>query len=96
VPYLGVSTIANSADLANRYRLGTSEGLIVTTVMASSPASDAGISSGDIILSINGTAATDAGQITEAVRAVGIGGSVTLTIQRGYSTGDVTVVVGQL
>jgi serine protease Do len=96
VPYLGVSTIANSADLANRYRLGTSEGLIVTTVMASSPASDAGISSGDIILSINGTAATDAGQITEAVRAVGIGGSVTLTIQRGYSAGDVTVVVGQL
>jgi serine protease Do len=96
VPYLGVSTIANSADLANRYRLGTSEGLIVTTVMASSPASDAGISSGDIILSINGTAATDAGQITEAVRAVGIGGSVTLTIQRGYSTGDVTVVVGHL
>jgi serine protease Do len=96
VPYLGVSTIANSADLATRYRLGTSDGLIVTTVMASSPASQAGISAGDIILTINGTAATDAGQVTEAVRAAGIGGSVTLTIQRGYSTGDVTVVVGQL
>jgi serine protease Do len=95
VPFVGLTTIENSADLAARYRLTTDRGLIVTSVLPTSPAVDAGIEAGDIILSVDGVEVDSADQLDAAVETVGVGGTLTLTIQRGRSQGDLTVTVAE-
>lgn len=91
VPFIGVTTIANSAELATRYRLATAEGLIVTSVLPTGPASAAGLSAGDIITAIGGSEVTTDAQLDDAVAAAGVGGIVNLTIVRGRQTGEVEV-----
>jgi serine protease Do len=93
VPYIGVSTLANSSELAQRYRLATAEGLIVTSVLPTGPASAAGLQAGDIIMSVNGTSVSTDAELDAAVAAAGSGQSLTLTIMRGRQTGDLSVVI---
>jgi serine protease Do len=91
VPFVGVTTMANSADLASRYRLATAEGLIVTSVLPTGPASAAGLEAGDIILAVNGADLAGDEELDAAVAAAGAGATITLTIVRGSQTGDITV-----
>src|ERR671919_1021910 len=48
-PWLGISTIKITAQIARYYRLPTNEGALVVKVEEYSPAADAGIRAGDII-----------------------------------------------
>ena len=91
VPFIGVTTIANSAELAARYRLATGEGLIVTSVLPTGPASAAGLQAGDIILSVEGVAVSSEEDLDAAVAAAGEGGGLTLTVVRGRQSGDLEV-----
>jgi len=91
VPYIGVTTMANSAALAQRYRLTTDEGLIVTSVLPTGPASEAGLSAGDIIVAIDGSEITSDEQLDDAVAAGGAGGTINLTVVRGRQTGEIAV-----
>ena len=93
VPFVGVTTVENSEELAARYRLGSAAGLIVTSVLPTGPADDAGISPGDIILEVDGATVTSGEQLDAAVELAGPGGTLTLTIQRGRSVGDLAVEV---
>ena len=95
VSFVGVTTIENSADLAARYRLVTDRGLIVTSVLPTGPARDAGLEAGDIILAVDGVEVDSTDQLDAAVAAVGSGGTLTLTIQRGRSSGDLEVTVAE-
>ena len=95
VPFVGVTTIENSADLAARYRLVTDRGLIVTSVLPTGPARDAGLEAGDIILAVDGVEVDSTDQLDAAVAAVGSGGTLTLTIQRGRSNGNLEVTVAE-
>jgi serine protease Do len=90
-----VITIENSAELAARYRLGTAEGLIVTSVLPTSPAVEAGITAGDVILAIDGTDIASSDQLEATIEAVESGRTLTFTIQRGRSTGELEVVVAE-
>ena len=95
VPFIGATTMANSTQLASRYRLATAEGLIVTSVLPTGPASGAGLIAGDIILAIDGAAAGADEQLAAAVEAAGAGSTIILSIQRGRQTGDLEVVVAE-
>jgi len=95
VSFVGVTTIENSADLAARYRLVIDRGLIVTSVLPTGPARDAGLEAGDIILAVDGVEVDSTDQLDAAVAAVGSGGTLTLTIQRGRSSGDLEVTVAE-
>ena len=95
VPFIGVTTIANSEELAARYRLATSEGLIVTSVLPTGPAVEAGVEAGDIILAVDGEEVSSIEQLDAAVETTGAGGTLTFTIQRGRSTGDLDVQVAE-
>jgi serine protease Do len=95
VPFVGVTTIANSEELAARYRLATSEGLIVTSVLPTGPAVEAGVEAGDIILAVDGVEVSSNEQLDAVVETTGAGGTLTFTIQRGRSTGDLEVQVAE-
>jgi len=95
VPFVGVTTIANSEELAARYRLATSEGLIVTSVLPTGPAVEAGVEAGDIILAVGGEDLSSTEQLDAVVETTGAGRTLTFTIQRGRSTGDLDVQVAE-
>ena len=69
-------------------------GLTVVQVEASSPAQTAGITIGDVLLSIGGAAIRHPGQLLEAVRDHA-GESLTLGLLRGGTEQDVSVTLGE-
>lgn len=95
VPFVGVTTMDNSEELAARYRLATAEGVLVTSVLPTSPAVDAGIEAGDILLAVDGVDLASGDELTAAIEQAGPGATLTLTIQRGRSQGDVQVTVAE-
>jgi len=81
--YLGISV----GDAA-----GT--GAEVGTVRDGSPAASAGLQSGDVIVSVNGTKIDDASQLTAAVADHQPGDTLHLTVERNGSTRAITVTLG--
>jgi len=68
------------------------EGVLVASVQGESPAADAGIEPGDVIVAVDGTSATSTSVGTVVQRLRGpAGSSVTLTLRRDGTTSDVTV-----
>lgn len=82
--YLGV-TVRDNAN-------GT--GAQIGTVRDGSPAAKAGLKAGDIITAIDGTAVTDASQLTGAIGTHRPGDKVTLTVKRNGSTFKIDVTLG--
>ena len=65
----------------------------MTSVLPTGPASDAGLSAGDIIVAVNGIDVTTDEELDAAVAAAGAGQTITLTVVRGRQTGDIAVVI---
>ncbi|HEX7620217.1 MAG TPA: trypsin-like peptidase domain-containing protein [Anaerolineales bacterium] len=55
-PFMGINFQPITPDIANTYNLPVQYGVYVTSVAANSPASQAGMQTGDIITSVGGTA----------------------------------------
>jgi S1-C subfamily serine protease len=83
--YLGVSTATPNSGTA---------GAVVASVASGSPASDAGLRSGDLITAVDSTTITDSDGLVAAIAAHKPGDHVTLTIHRGSQTSDLTVTLG--
>ncbi len=82
--YLGVSIGTNMN--------GT--GAVIGAVRAGSPAAEAGVKSGDVVVAINGTQVSAANELTAAIAALGPGDKAALKVQRGGSTVTLTVTLG--
>lgn len=63
VPYLGLTYVRLSHDLASRYNLEGDTGLLVTEVSQGSPAALAGLSAGDILLTADSVPLTRASSL---------------------------------
>jgi putative serine protease PepD len=83
--FLGVSTATPNSGSA---------GAVVASVASGSPASDAGVRSGDLITAVDSTAITSSDGLVAAIAAHKPGDHVTLTIHRGSQTSDVNVTLG--
>ena len=82
--YLGVSIGMNAS--------GT--GAVIGTVRAGSPAADAGVKSGDVVVALNGKPIATANELTAAIGALQPGDKATLQVKRGASTMTLTVTLG--
>jgi putative serine protease PepD len=82
--YLGIAT----ADI-------NGEGAKVAAVQANSPAQQAGIQQGDVIKTVDGKAVTSSEDVVSAISSKSSGTKITLGLQRGGSTKDVTVTLAQ-
>jgi putative serine protease PepD len=60
-----------------------SQGVRVDRVIGRSPAAEAGIEDGDVVLSVNGTPVSTPAQLTRVVEEHGVGEVVNVTVQRG-------------
>jgi S1-C subfamily serine protease len=94
-PYLGVNFGELTPATAARLGVQAYSGVLVTSVGKGTPAADAGLQSGDIILSFDGAPTKDIQSMLKLLRfSHSIGDKVTLTVSRGGQQITLQVVLG--
>jgi len=88
-PYLGISLFTVNSAIAQSYDLATDEGALVTSVVTGTPADEAGLLPGDVIIAVDGQKVTTADDVILAIRAHLIGDMMEITYLRG--TDEITV-----
>lgn len=92
--FLGVSLQPIDSDLAEAFGTSTTQGALVVDVVEGSPADEAGLKQGDIIMKMNGMPVKGPGQLRNDVVLLPPGTKVTLTINRNGKTMSVPVTLG--
>jgi serine protease Do len=94
--YLGVRIQELTKELAQSFGLETTQGVLVAEVSQGSPAAEAGLQSGDIIVSVNGESISDVGQLRNTVAMMTPGTEVPVAIVREGKRQELTVELGEL
>jgi serine protease Do len=89
--WIGVSIQALDNDIARSLGLNNAEGALVSSVVADSPASRAGLQQGDVILNFGGHAIADNRDLTQRVGASPIGQSIRMEVLRGGQRRTLTI-----
>lgn len=82
-PYLGVSGLSVTPEIAEYYKLHAERGALVADVMRNSPASKAGLERGDIIIAFGEKAIGGIDELVRCVSKCKAGERVRLTVVRG-------------
>ncbi|MBS0396381.1 MAG: DegQ family serine endoprotease [Proteobacteria bacterium] len=93
---IGVLVQEVSQQLADSFGLDRPRGAIVAQVEASSPASRAGLKSGDVILGVNGHAIEHSGQLSALISQLRPGTRAELEVWRERASRKIEVEVGEL
>jgi serine protease Do len=89
--YLGVSYQEITPEIVRRFRVPVQQGLLLLTVDPRSPAGQAGLARGDILVGLDGQAITMGGDLRRVLRERRAGDTVRLTVQRADRTFDLNV-----
>jgi serine protease Do len=81
-PWIGISSMKVTPQLARYYGLPASEGALVAGVEPYSPADDAGLRKGDIIEEIDGSRVEEPSQIASYVKGKRVSDRVTVSVNR--------------
>jgi S1-C subfamily serine protease len=101
-PYLGVEYVQLTADVANEYNLSVQNGAFIApsnspsspSVIAGSPAAQAGLQTNDVITQVNGTNIDQTHSLTALLDQHQPGDKINLTVLRGSKTIHVSVTLG--
>jgi len=93
---LGVQIQEMTADLAAVFKLEKAAGALVVSVEKGSPADDAGLLPGDVIVKVDGTSLEDSRDLVRMIAATAPGTTINLEVWRGGSAREVSVTVGEL
>jgi S1-C subfamily serine protease len=101
-PYLGIAMIPlndQTKEQLNQnegFKLTNEEGVLILKVVPNSPASQAGLKSGDIIQGIEGEKIADPSQVQKKVESSQVGSDLTLNLQRDHKEIKIPVKLGIL
>jgi serine protease Do len=84
-PYLGISLYTVDQLAISEFELKVDTGVLVLDVAIGSPADDAGLKQGDVIVSIGGTDVATVEELTQALHAATIGKALEIKYWRGDS-----------
>jgi serine protease Do/serine protease DegQ len=93
---LGVLIQDLTPELAEGLNLHISQGAVVTRVEADSPAEEAGVVAGDVVVAVDGIDVTGSADLRNRIGLVRVGGEVTLTVLRDGRRRVVKVRVAQI
>jgi serine protease Do len=94
--WIGVQIQSVTSDLADSLGLKKAAGALVSEPQPNSPAAKAGIESGDVIASVDGTAVADARDLARRIGTMAPGTSVKLGLVRQGEEKTVTLTLGTL
>ncbi len=93
--WLGVMIENLDEDLAQGFGYDGTEGVLVSQVVKDSPAEDAGLQSGDIILEVNGAETPNTSELMQKIAGISPGTTVNLTVWRGGDQETFRVKLGE-
>ncbi len=93
--WLGVALQSLDDDLTQRFGLDNANGALVTAVLPESPAAEAGIRMGDVIVEWNGKPVADPAELSFAVAATRIGSKATVVLFRDGRRREFEVTVAE-
>jgi len=85
--YLGVEFEMITPEVAASEHITGTQGALIKTVAADSPAAKAGLKIGDVITAVDGKTTGDANNLRDIVQSHKAGDEITLTIVKGTATG---------
>jgi serine protease Do len=91
---LGVEVQTMDQSLADSFKLKAPDGALVAKVAPDSPAAQAGIKVGDVILKFDGTPVVDAGQLSARVGVAAPGDKASLEVWRDGKTLSLNATIG--
>jgi serine protease DegQ len=83
--WIGVGVQDLTPELAESFKLGNVEGVLISEVVRGSPADKAGVKAGDILTTVGGRPLTDSDNMLETVSALPPGETVPLKLLRNQS-----------
>jgi serine protease Do len=94
--YLGVGIQDLTKDLATSFGLDDTDGVLVASVASGTPAQDAGLKTGDVIVSFDGNDVRDTNQLRNLVARTPVGHKVTVEVIRDKKLRQFSVEIGEL
>jgi serine protease Do len=94
-PYLGISGVTVTPPLVVRFDLPVDRGVLVVAVAPGSPAAQAGLLPGDIIVRFGGRVVTRASELEQALRRYQPGDRVDVVVNREGAERTLTVALGE-
>ncbi len=94
--WLGVYIQNITPEIAKNFKYEGNQGVVVADVMNNSPAKNANLEIGDIIVSVNGTTVSDINQLRRNVAALKPGSTAKVKIFRAGKEMDVDVIIAEL
>lgn len=80
-----------NADMQSGLRLQSDQGVVILGIARNAPGAQSGLRLGDVILSMNGQAITEADQVQRKVEATAVGDAIAMTINRNGQTVELSV-----
>ena len=93
-PYLGITCYALTNDYRNSSSSGGTSGIVVQDVEKGGPAEEAGLSSGDVITELDGSAIKSTSELTSLLGQHKEGDEITLTVYRDGQLLKIKVTLG--
>jgi serine protease Do len=94
--WLGVGIQNIDQDLAQALKLRETTGVLITEVNRGTPADQAGLKRGDVILSVDGTPVASTGELRNLVAAAGAAKKIVLGVVRDGKALKIQVVLGEM
>jgi len=95
-PYLGILYAPLNPAIASQLGAPVNEGAVIREVVPDSPAADAGIEPGDIVIEINGEPLEGESDLPAALDALDVGDEVALVILRGDEEVELTAILAEM
>jgi serine protease Do len=92
--WLGVSIQSITKELQEALNLSSSEGALIAEIVTDGPADKAGIQTGDVIITFDGTAIRDSGHLSQVVAGTQVDKKVRIELFRDGKKRNVTLRVG--
>ncbi len=93
--WIGVEPRDLNPEIAEMLRLPVSAGVLITGVLRNGPAAKAGVQPGDVVLRVGSQPVSNTAQLLNAVSMLAPDSRVTLTLQRGNKTVELSLLVAQ-
>ena len=90
---IGAVVASLNEDLAEKLEIEATEGVAVVKVVADSPADDAGLQAGDVIVSVDGSAVESVSDVAAAVKDAEAGDTLTVVVDRDGESSNRTLSV---